>query len=119
MAALIEFQLPILVVAIPMPAQGQQRHKLLPLPAAKGTSCANRRHRVALSDQQIELVALVTEHHTVLLPPTSGSRDRPQSIVTDVIKCSTMQLVKLTGYHVTQFSRTWQNSVYTDAHGEC
>jgi len=43
MAALIEFQLPILVVAIPMPAQGQQRHKLLPLPAAKGTTeCMGR-----------------------------------------------------------------------------
>jgi hypothetical protein len=43
MAPLIEFQLPILVVAIPTPAQGQQRHKLLPLPAAKGT-CAFSKH---------------------------------------------------------------------------
>ena len=34
MAALIEFQLPIVVVAIPMPAQGQKRHKLLPLTVA-------------------------------------------------------------------------------------
>jgi hypothetical protein len=40
------------------------------------------------------LVPLVTEHHTLFLPP-SGSRDRPRSIV-DVVNCSAMQLVKPT-----------------------
>ena len=48
MAALIEFQLPILVVAILMPAQGQERHKLLPLAAAKGTTVMSL-YRVAAS----------------------------------------------------------------------
>jgi hypothetical protein len=40
------------------------------------------------------LVPLVTEHHTLFLPP-SGSRDRPRSIV-DVVNCCAMQLVKPT-----------------------